>query len=46
MRFVKVNTETEMELSARFRIRSIPTIMVFREGEMVDTLEGAIRQLA
>ncbi|BFO11503.1 thioredoxin TrxC [Serratia rubidaea] len=33
VRFVKVNTEAEPELSARFRIRSIPTIMLFREGK-------------
>lgn len=42
MRFVKVNTETERELSARFRIRSIPTIMIFKNGEVVDTLNGAL----
>lgn len=42
VRFVKVNTEAEPELSARFRIRSIPTIMVFREGKMVDMLNGAL----
>lgn len=42
VRFVKVNTEAEPELSARFRIRSIPTIMVFRQGKMVDMLNGAM----
>ena len=42
MRFVKVNTEAERELSARFRIRSIPTIMIFKNGEMVDMLNGAV----
>lgn len=42
VRFVKVNTEAEPELSARFRIRSIPTIMVFRDGKMVDMLNGAM----
>lgn len=42
VRFVKINTEAEPELSARFRIRSIPTIMVFREGKMVDMLNGAM----
>lgn len=30
VRFVKVNTEAERELSARFGIRSIPTIMIFK----------------
>lgn len=42
VRFIKVNTETEPELSARFRIRSIPTIMVFNQGKMVNTLNGAM----
>ncbi|HHH1939737.1 TPA: thioredoxin TrxC, partial [Yersinia enterocolitica] len=30
VRFVKVNTEAEPALSTRFRIRSIPTIMLYR----------------
>ena len=42
MRFVKVNTEAERELSARFRIRSIPTIMIFKKGEVIDMLNGAV----
>ncbi|WP_133622911.1 thioredoxin TrxC [Erwinia sp. LJJL01] len=42
IRFLKVNTEAEPELSARFRIRSIPTIMVFKQGQMADMLNGAM----
>ncbi|MEY8712092.1 thioredoxin TrxC [Mangrovibacter phragmitis] len=42
IRFVKINTEAEQELSARFRIRSIPTIMMFKQGELVDMLNGAM----
>ncbi|WP_192458991.1 thioredoxin TrxC [Musicola keenii] len=42
LRFVKVNTESEPALSARFRIRSIPTIMLFRQGKPVDILNGAM----
>lgn len=42
VRFIKVNTEAEPALSSRFRIRSIPTIMLFRNGEMVDMLNGAM----
>lgn len=42
VRFIKVNTEAEPELSTRFRIRSIPTIMIFKKGEMVDMLNGAM----
>ncbi len=42
MRFIKVNTELHPELSARFRIRSIPTLMIFRQGQHVDTMSGAL----
>lgn len=42
IRFLKVNTEAEPALSARFRIRSIPTIMLFKQGEVADVLSGAM----
>jgi len=42
VRFIKVNTEAEQELSARFRIRSIPTLMIFKQGQMVEMLNGAL----
>ena len=29
--FAKINTEEEQELAAHFQIRSIPTLMIFRE---------------
>ena len=31
----KVNVDEEPELAQRYRIMSIPTLMVFKEGEMV-----------
>ena len=31
----KVNVDEEPELARRFRVMSIPTLMVFRSGEMV-----------
>ncbi|MGL5006828.1 MAG: thioredoxin TrxC [Plesiomonas sp.] len=42
VRFVKVDTESAPQLSARFRIRSIPTLMVFKQGKMVEMLSGAL----
>lgn len=42
IRFLKVNTEAEPALSSRFGIRSIPTIMAFKDGQMVDMLNGAM----
>jgi thioredoxin 2 len=42
VRFVKVDTEAQQELSAQYRIRSIPTVMVFRGGELLETINGAL----
>jgi len=42
VRFIKVNTEAEPALSARFNIRSIPTIMLFKNGQRVEMLNGAM----
>lgn len=40
--FLKINTEEEQALAARFGIRSIPTLMVLREGQEVTRLAGAL----
>ena len=37
----KVNTDEEQELAVRYGIRSIPTILFFRDGEIVDQMIGA-----
>jgi thioredoxin 1 len=37
----KVNVDQETELAEKFQIQSIPTIMVFKNGEMVKTHVGA-----
>jgi thioredoxin 2 len=38
---VKVNTDAEPDLAARFRIQSIPTIAVFRNGREATRVAGA-----
>ncbi len=40
--FGKVNTEVEQELAGYFQIRSIPTLMVFRENVIVYSEAGAL----
>ena len=40
--YVKVNTENEQGLGARFGIRSIPTLMVFKNGKEVERVSGAL----
>ncbi len=44
--FVKVNTEDEQNLGARFGIRSIPTLILFKEGKEVHRVSGALEENA
>ncbi|MCE5182459.1 MAG: thioredoxin [Betaproteobacteria bacterium] len=40
--FAKVNTEVEQGIAASFQIRSIPTLMVFREKIIIYSEAGAL----
>jgi len=40
--FAKVNTENEQFLGSRFNIRSIPTLVIFKDGKEVDRVSGAM----
>ena len=40
--FTKVNTENEQNLSARFGIRSIPTLIIFKNAKEVQRVSGAL----
>jgi thioredoxin 1 len=40
--FAKVNTEEEQQLAAHFNIRSIPTLMAFRQQIIVFSQPGAL----
>ena len=42
VRLVKVNTDSEQALGARFGIRSIPTLALFRGGREVARQAGAM----
>lgn len=42
VRLAKVNTEEEQDLAARFGIRSIPTVAVFRGGREIARQAGAM----
>jgi thioredoxin 2 len=44
--YTKVNTENEQNLGARFGIRSIPTIMVFKNGKEVHRASGALDEVS
>ena len=42
----KVNTDEEQEIGVKYGIRSIPTIMFFKDGELVDQMVGAASKQA
>ena len=42
----KVNTDDEQDLAVKFGIRSIPTILFFKNGEQVDQMVGAASKQA
>ena len=44
VRFAKVNTETEQALAAAANIRSIPTLVIYRGGQEITRLAGAMDQ--
>jgi len=44
--FAKVNTDEEQELAGAFNIRSIPTLMIFRDKVLLFAQPGALPQNA
>jgi thioredoxin 1 len=42
--FAKVNTEEEQELAGEFNIRSIPTLMIFRDRVLLFSQPGMVPQ--
>lgn len=42
LRVVKVNMDEQPELGARFSVQSIPTLLFFKDGNLVDRSIGAL----
>jgi len=40
--FAKINTEAETELAAHFQVRSIPTLMIFRDQIILFAQPGSL----
>ncbi len=40
--FVKINVDEAQDIAARFNIMSIPTLLIFDKGEVVDQQRGAL----
>jgi len=44
--FVKVNTETQKEIAAKYNVSALPTFMIFKQGQAVEKVQGAdVRKL-
>lgn len=41
-RIVKINVDEEQELAAAFRVSSIPMLVLFKDGKVVDHAVGAL----
>jgi thioredoxin 1 len=44
LKTVKVNTDENPGLARQYKVQSIPTLMVFKEGQPVETIVGAVSQ--
>ena len=42
IKVVKLNTDENSETASKYGIRSIPTLMIFKEGQRVDMVVGAV----
>ena len=45
VKVVKVNTDENPSLSSQYDIRRIPTIMLFKDGQQVDVVVGAVPKI-
>jgi thioredoxin 1 len=42
VKVVKLNTDDNPNVASKYGIRSIPTLMIFKDGERVDMVVGAV----
>jgi thioredoxin 1 len=42
VKVVKLNTDENPQIASQYGIRSIPTLMVFKDGQKQDTVVGAV----
>jgi len=44
--YAKINTQNEQNLGARFGIKSIPTLMIFKNGKEIHRISGALDEVS
>ena len=42
LQVAKVNLDESQDLASKFSIRSIPTLLLFKDGELIDTKDGLL----
>ena len=40
LKIVKVDVDSEQELAVKYNVSSIPTVIIFKDGQIVDTIIG------
>jgi thioredoxin len=43
LRVVKINTETYPELASQYQIHALPTLVLFKNGQPIDRMEGVMQ---
>lgn len=44
IKIAKVNVDEEQELAAQFHVRSIPTLLIFKDGKVEEQMVGAMNK--
>ena len=44
IKFCKVNVDDASQVAVRYHVMAIPTLMFFKEGEVVDTVVGVVSE--
>ena len=45
VKVVKVNVDEEQEIAQKYSILSIPTLMIFKDGKLVDQIVGVLQNV-
>ena len=45
-KFCKVNVDENQKVASQYRVMSIPTLMLFKDGKVMDTIIGAVPEEA